>query len=264
MSRASFSFGLSYRRNSIMARTFAALALPAALAWTAAAQSRTPVLVELFTSDACSSCPPADGVLARLDREPATGSVEVIPLSEHVDYWNNLGWRDRFSSALFTSRQQDYGQALHLETVYTPQMVINGQAQVLGSDDNAVRAAIRAAAQGPRATVALRVAAVDLASCQVRGFPPGTQTADVLLAVTESSLVIFVSGGENNGRRLSHSAVVRSLQTLARLDAKKGGVYSADVRLNLRPDWNRQNLKLVLFVQDRSSKRIIGAATVHL
>jgi hypothetical protein len=260
----SFSFSLSHRRNSIMARTFAALALPAVLAWTAAAQSRTPVLVELFTSEACSSCPPADGVLARLDREPATGGVEVIPLSEHVDYWNNLGWRDRFSSALFTSRQQDYGQALHLQTVYTPQMVVNGQAQVLGSDENAVRAAIRAAAQGPRATVALRVATVDLASCQVRGFPPGTQTADVLLAVTESSLVTFVSGGENNGSRLRHSAVVRSLQTLARLDAKKGGVYSADVHLNLRPDWIRQNLKLVLFVQDRSTRRILGAAAAHL
>jgi hypothetical protein len=246
-----------------MARTFAALALPAALAWAASAQSRTPVVVELFTSEGCSSCPPADGVLARLDRETA-GSVEVIPLSEHVDYWNNLGWRDRFSSPLFTSRQQDYGQALHLQTVYTPQMVVNGQAQVLGSDENAVRAAIRAAAQGPRAIVALRVAGVDSASCQVRGFPPGTQTADVLLAVTESSLVTFASAGENSGRRLSHSAVVRSLHTLARLDAKKGGVYSADVRLNLRPDWNRQNLKLVLFVQDRSSRRILGAAAAKL
>src|SRR6201987_5069339 len=147
--------------------------------------ARTPVLVELFTSEGCSSCPPADGVLARLDRETAAGSVEVIPLSEHLDYWKNGGWRDRFSSPLFTSRQQDYGQALHLQTVYTPQMVVNGQAQVLGSDENAVRAAIRAAAQGPRAIVALRVAGVDSASCQVRGFPLGTQTADVLLAVTE-------------------------------------------------------------------------------
>jgi hypothetical protein len=247
-----------------MARTFTVLALPAALAWVAAAQSHTPVLVELFTSEACSSCPPADGVLARLDREQAASGVEVIPLSEHVDYWNNTGWRDRFSSPLFTSRQQDYGQALHLQSVYTPQMVVNGEAQVLGSDGNAVRAAIRAAAQGPHATVALRVAGSDTASCQVRGFPPGTQTADVLLAVTESSLVTFVSGGENNGSRLRQSAVVRSLHTLARLDAKNGGVYSANVRLNLRPDWNRQNLKLVLFVQDRSTRRIIGAATAKL
>ena len=82
--------------------------------------------------------------------------------------------------------------------------------------------------------------------------------------MTESFLETTVSGGENNGRRLRHSAVVRNLQTLARLDAKKGGVYSADVRLNLRPDWNRQNLKLVLFVQDRSSRRILGAAAAKL
>src|ERR1700747_407625 len=99
-----------------MARTFAALILPAILAGAASAQSRTPVVVELFTSEGCSSCPPADGVLARLARETAAGRVEVIALSEHVDYWNNLGWRDRFSSPLFTSRQQDYGQALHLQT----------------------------------------------------------------------------------------------------------------------------------------------------
>ncbi|HEY7339208.1 MAG TPA: DUF1223 domain-containing protein [Bryobacteraceae bacterium] len=248
-----------------MARTFAAaLAVPAVLAGVAAAQTRTPVLVELFTSEACSSCPPADAVLTRLEREQPVGGVEVIGLGEHVDYWNETGWRDRFSSPLFTSRQQDYGQALRLANVYTPQMVINGRTEVVGSDETAVRKAIRAAAQGPAAMVALRVMGFDNASFQVRRLPEGVRTADILLAITESGVDSVVLGGENNGHRLHHSDVVRSLHSLGKLDTKKDGAYTAEARLNLRPDWKRENLKLVLFVQDRTTRRILGAAAARL
>jgi len=225
---------------------------------------QVPVVVELFTSEGCSSCPPADSLLARFERDQPIPGVEVIALGEHVDYWNQDGWRDRFSSALFTARQQDYGQSLKLESVYTPQMVINGQAQVLGSDFNAASQAIRAGAQGAKATVMLRVSGWDSLSVQVRGLPKGTNTADMLLAVTEGGLETPVLGGENNGRRLRHSAVVRSLTRLGTLDTKKDGAYNADARLNLRSEWNRQNLKLVLFVQDRSNRKILGAAAVHL
>jgi hypothetical protein len=230
----------------------------------AAGPQQTPVVVELFTSEGCSSCPPADNVLARLEREQPISGVEVVALGEHVDYWNDSGWRDRFSSPLFTARQQDYGQAMKLPSVYTPQMVINGQTQVLGSDWNAASSAIRAAAQGTTAMVLLKVTGWDGLSFQVRGLPKGTQTADMLLAVTESGLESSVAGGENGGRRLRHSAVVRSITSLGKLDTKKDGAYSAEARLNLRPDWNRQNLKLVLFVQDRGNRRILGAAAVHL
>jgi hypothetical protein len=190
--------------------------------------------------------------------------VEVVALGEHVDYWNDSGWRDRFSSPLFTARQQDYGQTMKLESVYTPQLVINGQAQVVGSDWNAANSAIRAVAQRPMAVVGLKVNGWDSLSFQVRGLPKGTQTADMLLAVTESGLETSVGGGENGGRRLRHSAVVRSLTKLGTLDTKKDGAYTADARLNLRPEWNRQNLKLVLFVQDRGNRRILGAAAAHL
>jgi len=172
-----------------MTRSFAAaLALPSVWAAIAAAQPRTPVLVELFTSEACSSCPPADAVLARLDREQPITGAEVIALSEHVDYWNETGWRDRFSSPLFSTRQQDYGQALRQADIYTPQIVVNGREQVLGSDENGVRRAIRAAAQDPTAVVGLRMSGWDTASFQVRALPPGVRSAEILLAIAESGV----------------------------------------------------------------------------
>lgn len=246
-----------------MARIFL-VALSVALAGTVAAQRRTPVVVELFTSEGCSSCPPADRVLARLDQDQPVPGVEVIALGEHVDYWDGLGWRDRFSSPLFTTRQQDYGQVFRLGSVYTPQMVVNGRTEVLGSDAGAIDRAIRAAGEAMKALVGIRVVGFDSVSFQVSGLPQGTRTADILLAVTENGLETPVGGGENNGRRLRHTAVVRSLTSLGKLDTKKDGAYSAEARLNLRPEWNRQNLKLVLFVQDHTNRRILGAASAHL
>jgi hypothetical protein len=242
----------------------AALALPVVLAGVAAAQNRAPVLVELFTSEACSSCPPADAVLARLERDQPITGVEVIALGEHVDYWNQTGWRDRFSSPLFSTRQQDYGQALRLTNIYTPQIVVNGREEAVGSDENAVRRAIRSAAQGPAAVVGLRMSGWDTASFQVRGLPQGVRSAEILLAITESGIESWISSGENNGRRLRHSPVVRSLTSLGKLDSQKDGAYSAEARINLRSQWNRQNLKLVLFVQDRANRRILGSAAARL
>ena len=115
---------------------------------------------------------------------------------------------------MFSTRQQDYGQALRQADIYTPQIVVNGREQVLGSDENAVRRAIRAAAQGAAAVVGLRMSGWDTASFQVRGVPQGVRSAEILLAITESGIESWISGGENNGRRLRHSAVVRSLTSL--------------------------------------------------
>jgi hypothetical protein len=233
------------------------------------------VVVELFTSEGCSSCPPADQVLSRLEspRNPAVvrgkqapisvqPGVEVIALGEHVDYWDQLGWKDRFSSPLFSARQQDYGRAFHLESVYTPQMVVNGQTEILGSDSRAVQYAIAKAAKEPQAQVAIAMTSADTVSFSVSKLPSGSHEADVLLGVAEGGLVTSVYGGENGGRQLRHAAVVRSLTSLGRLDPKRPGEYSAVAQLNLRPDWNRANLKLVLFVQDRVTRRILGAASV--
>ncbi|HLH39078.1 MAG TPA: DUF1223 domain-containing protein [Bryobacteraceae bacterium] len=225
----------------------------------AAAQNRPPVLVELFTSEGCSSCPPADQLLMRLPR--AFSDIEVIPLSEHVDYWNHLGWTDRFSSPLFSARQQDYGRIFHLENVYTPEMVVNGEAEFNGSDWMRARDAILKAAREPRATLVISMG--DVAHLQVSDVPQGVRNVDLFLAITEANLETVPRGGENGGRTLRHTGVVRNLTSVGHFDAKKSGSYSADARISINPKWSRENVRLVWFAQDRATRKIIGAATAR-
>ncbi len=243
-------------------KTMLAVGLMAA-AMGIAADPKVPVLLELFTSEGCSSCPPADNVLAKLEREQPVEGVEILALGEHVDYWDHLGWKDRFSSPLFTARQQDYGRQFRLGSVYTPQLVVNGEKEVLGSDAGAATEAIRAAAKGPRAMVTMKFTGNDLAF-EVRGLPKNVTNADMFLAVTESGMETPVAKGENAGRRLRHASVVRSLTSLGKLDAKKDGAYNATARLMLNPEWTKANLKLVLFVEDHATRRVVGAASLHL
>ena len=233
------------------------------LAGSALAQTKIPVVLELFTSEGCSSCPPADNVLSRLEREQPVDGVEVIALGEHVDYWDHLGWKDRYSSPLFTARQQDYGRQFHLESVYTPQLVVNGEKEVIGSDMSAATQAIRSIAKSPRAVVSMKFTGNEVAF-EVRGLPAAVRNADMYLAVTESNVESAVANGENAGRRLRHAPLVRSLTSLGKLDTKKDGAYSATAHLMLSPEWNRTNLRLVLFVEDNASHKVIGAATLRL
>jgi len=140
---------------------------------------------------------------------------------------------------------------------------VNGQKEVLGSDSRAVEEAIRAATRELHAEVAISMTSPQTVFFRIAKLPPGSHEADILLGVAESGLVTPVSGGENSGRQLRHAAVVRSLSSVGRLDPKRPGEYSATAQLNLRQDWVRPNLKLVLFVQDRTTRRILGAASVR-
>ncbi len=228
----------------------------------AAAQSRVPVVVELFTSEGCSSCPPADALLMRLSR--AMPDVQIIPLSEHVDYWNHLGWKDPFSSELFSARQQDYGRIFRLESVYTPQMVVMGGAQFLGSDRIRAEQEIRKAAQSAHANVELVRASDTTVRILVDNLPEGIKTADMFLAITDSFLETDVRNGENAGRHLQHTGVVRSLTSVGHLDARKTPSFHADAKINLHPEWRSPNVRLVLFVQDRSTRKIVGATMLSL
>lgn len=206
-------------------------------------QSRAPILVELFTSEGCSSCPPADRLLQQLDQQ-------VIVLSEHVDYWNQLGWKDPFSSAAFTARQQAYGRLLSQEGVYTPQMVVDGETQFVGSDG--ARAAAAIANAGRRKKAEVRIARTD-AGLQVDvGPPPGS--AEVFLAIADDRDASQVSAGENSGRRLDHVAVVRSLQKIG--SVKRGAAFSRVVELPRAAAAQR----VIVFLQESGPGRISGAA----
>ena len=239
-----------------------ALGMAAGYATKAVAQPRTPVIVELFTSEGCSSCPPADDVLTRLERDQPVPGVEVIALSEHVTYWNSSAWHDPFSALSFSWRQFGYRTLFHLDSAYTPQMVVDGQSELVGSDWDAANRLIKAAAQTPRAAVTMAVKTGDIVSAQITGLPKGTAPADVMLAITEGNLESSVAGGENGGHRLRHTGVVRRLTTVGHLDARKE-TYSGDTSLKLSPKWNRANLKLVLFVQQQGTRRVLGAAEIR-
>src|SRR5262245_35879021 len=145
------------RRSSRFSSTLMALlAFSGTPTFCRAASERVPVLVELFTSEGCSSCPPADELLGRLVAEQPVESAEIIALSEHVDYWNRLGWVDPFSSPSATARQRQYVDAFDLDGAYTPQMIVAGRSQFTGSRRREALAAIASAAQEPHGKVTLR------------------------------------------------------------------------------------------------------------
>ncbi len=223
------------------------------------------VLVELFTSEGCSSCPPADRLLTDLDQNRPVTGVQVIALSEHVDYWNRLGWKDPFSSAQFSQRQADYAQSLGVGDFYTPQMIVDGRTGFVGSKRAAALEAIAKAARTPKANVSLAFKTLTANSIaltvQVEDLPAisrGDQ-ADVMLAITESGLMSKVARGENAGRELTHSSVTRKLIKIGDIDGK---TFSAQPSVRLESFWKRQQLKIVVFVQERSSRRVLGAAAI--
>jgi len=233
----------------------------------AAAWGANPVIVELFTSEGCSSCPPADLLLTRLEKEQPVTGAEIIALGQHVDYWNSLGWRDPFSSAEFTSRQQRYAQAFRNDNSYTPQMIVDGRLEFNGSDSRRAAGAIAQAAKASKAAVeaALNPGQQGLV-VKVGSLPALSRgdTAEVLLAITEYALASNVTRGENAGRRLPHSAVVRQLRVLGKADAQSSPSFTAQPALKLDPAWKRENLRAVVLVQERNSRRIMGAAAVSL
>lgn len=233
----------------------------------AAEPAKVPVLVELFTSQGCSSCPPADEVLAKLEGD------NVIVLSEHVDYWNQLGWKDPYSSRQYSLRQTEYGHLFRQKGVYTPQMVINGRVELIGSDEGLARREIKRAST----TQELRPANVQIAlkqidkknvavfSLSVDSLPllNVEDTAQVWLAITESGMQTDVKAGENTGRRLTHVGVVRTLVQAFELQPE-AKPYAALAKVTLQPEWKLDRLKAVLFVQEKKAKRVIGAAAVQL
>jgi hypothetical protein len=241
------------------------------LAGAQADDRRVPVIVELFTSEGCSSCPPADQLLSRMERTQPVSGARVIALEEHVDYWNSLGWTDPFSSSQYRVRQNEYGRKFLNDNIYTPQMIVNGQAQFVGNDGDRASQEITRAAQAQTTLVELKAASkptdpdlVDL-SVQVMNSQTGkAHNSNVYLAVTESDLSSNVQRGENSGRLLRHAPVVRSFGVIGKFDSKGSNAGAITNTLRLPREWKRENLRAVVFVQERDSFKITGAAIMDL
>jgi len=236
--------------------------------------SGNPVLVELFTSEGCSSCPPADELLAKLQQQQPVTGAEIITLSEHVDYWNHLGWADPFSSAQFSARQSAYAHRFGARNIFTPQMVVDGRNEFVGSDVATARKAIAEAARQPKAAITVRAAAPENHSdpsavqLEVRIDNPGAASVkgqlDIVLAIAESGLRSSVQRGENKGRKLIHMSVVRSLQTIGSFDPKAETAFATNPLLKLETSWNRSHLRAVVFAQNRNNLHVAGAASTGL
>jgi len=181
-------------------------------------------------------------------------------LSEHVDYWNRLGWTDPFSSALFTHRQQDYVARLHLEDAYTPQLVVDGQKEMVGSDEHAIRDAILKAETQPKVAIEVKTQrAGTAADLEVEAHGAG-RGAGVYIALAEDYAQSRVTRGENAGHNLSHVAVVRSLLLAGKTDQR--GAFAKHLTMPLN-DPNTRTWRVVVFLQDSDSK-ILGANETRL
>jgi len=233
------------------------------------ASARTPVLVELFTSEGCSSCPPADALLASLDRNQPVPNADIIVLGEHVDYWDSLGWKDRFSSAESTLRQRNYQAYFHLGDSYTPQIVVNGSAQFNGTDRAGIENAIEQA-------VAAQPAPIQFGGVQVRGKSvaftllngPAThpEYVNIYAALVDPSDTTEVRAGENGGRTLHHAGVVRAFSMVGGSWHMRelGRHPEAPFSIQFPGQEVLEGKRLVVFAQTKHIGPVLGSASCLL
>ncbi len=244
---------------AVAASTFFSLAQSHESASALSAQ-RQPVLIELFTSEGCSDCPPADALLAKLDREQFVADAQAVVLSEHVTYWNHQGWSDPFSFDAIDVRQENYARQFGLDSVYTPQMVVDGTTQFVGSDAAELNRAVARAAANPKPALAI-INAHRSGDGSVAFSVRAAAQSDLTLvaALAENATRSEVARGENAGRTLHHVAVARVLK-----DFGSGAADGRPLQLSGAELPREQNdgepLRLVIFLCSRSSGRVIAVA----
>lgn len=211
-------------------------------------------VIELFTSEGCSSCPPADAAIAKIEKESAGKPIYI--LAYHVDYWNRLGWKDAFSNAEFSHRQNVYAHWLNISQVYTPQAIVNGRTEFVGSEEGTLRKAISTglttAAKSTLSLEDLKIAG-GKASLKYRTEGSGANTA-LVLALVEKNATTVVKAGENNGRTLAHVQIVTKLQQIT-LNGDKSG----EAGIELPKNFTAQNFEVIAFVQDTQHGGILAA-----
>ncbi len=228
-----------------------------------AANEPRPVLVELFTSEGCSSCPPADALLQQINGKRTNSGELIVGISEHVTYWNSLGWTDPFSSPAYTERQDAYGARFRLDSVYTPQIVVNGEQQVLGSDRSAVLRAVRETDHPNQFTVHIVSSTVSgnslAVAYSVTGNVPG-HGADLFAVIADDVANSNVLRGENSGRNLSHVSVAQSITRIATVQ----NATESTAHLKLGNDAHSPARHLILFAQSAHLGPVLTVDTIAL
>lgn len=221
--------------------------------------ARVPVLLELFTSEGCSSCPPADRLLETFDKTQPFANADLIVLSEHVDYWDRLGWKDPYSSPLFSVRQQEYADRFNRDDIYTPQLVVDGRFELVGSDQRAASSAIQKAASRPKIPVVVsnlvRTGNQLTATIEVRGQSEISKGV-LYVGLASDRAESHVARGENAGRSLAHVAVTRLLKQVGTVDL--AGASTREITLKIPPGVDVNTSRLVIFIQDTRSGRVLG------
>jgi hypothetical protein len=260
-------------RLSAFALLIFSLLVPAAhsrpRAQAAAPQASTPapnpVLVELFTSEGCSSCPPADAMIKTLDEFQPIPGAQLIVLSEHVTYWDHDGWKDPNSSPSLTDRQAAYESVLHEPSSYTPQIIVDGTEQIrINYPQPQMVDIFQKAAAAPKLPIRIGDVTIDAANPSVlrahieTDVNPDKRSGDVFVAIVLDHVESQVLKGENGGKHLVHVAVVQQLTKVGKL--AKGKTFAQDVQLKLAPGTDPKNVRLVAFVQESGPGTVLGAA----
>jgi len=246
---------------------FAFVVLPASLCAQSAqpaAGQPVPVVIELFTSEGCSSCPPADVLLKRLDEFQPIQGEQLIVLSEHVTYWDQDGWKDPNSSAAFTERQSSYEGELGEKEVFTPQLIVDGTVQLRMDQPQQMEGLLIKAKEDVKIPVRIAEVRIDAGQPGILRTHVETEAnstkhgADVFLAVALDHVESQVLRGENGGKHLEHVAVVQQLLKIGKLP--KGKNFVQDVEVKLKPGEDPKNLRVVAFVQESGPRHLLGAA----
>jgi len=221
-----------------------------------------PVLIELFTSEGCSSCPPADVILQKLDDYQPIAGAQLIVLSEHVTYWDQLGWKDPNSSTAFTDRQSSYENELGVKEPYTPQFIVDGGQSVSLDKVQELESAVNKEKAAPRLSVRIGEVTVDPSdptkvTAHIEADPAADKHADVFVAVAISHVESQVLKGENGGKHLIHVAVVQQLTKVGKIS--KGKPFAQDVQLKLKSGESPKDLRLIAFAQESGPGKILGA-----
>jgi hypothetical protein len=223
-----------------------------------------PILVELFTSEGCSSCPPADAILEKMDTSQPIAGAQLIVLSEHVDYWDHDGWKDPNSSAALTQRQSTYCRALGLSADYTPQFIIDGTVELHADNPQQANQVLKDANVAPKVPVHIGQVSVDSGNPAVLHAQiaadggSSDHNAEVYVVVALNRVESQVLHGENGGHRLTHVAVVQQLTKIGKL--QKGKNFEQNVQLKLKPGTDPKNVRIVALVEETGSGKVLGAA----